>query len=188
MGKITDSFKRQIGRDSGKVVTNLIFGDKHSSPYRRVASKAETKRMATENKVKMQEQQNLHAIDGAVIGAIDQVISLSIPDDLNSITKLMDELEIQLIANKWGEVGTNDDDDKERKVRNKYPDAVLQKYKQSLRKLKSSGADEEEIKYYSKKLRKFKIKKIWGKNKTLVVVFFGVIFLILVGVIGSAFE
>ena len=34
MGKFEDSFKRQVGRDTGKFVSNLIFGDKHSTPVR----------------------------------------------------------------------------------------------------------------------------------------------------------
>lgn len=33
MGKFEDSFKRQVGRDTGKFVSNLIFGDKHSRLY-----------------------------------------------------------------------------------------------------------------------------------------------------------
>ena len=34
MSKFGDAFKRQVGRDTGKFVSNLIFGDKHSTPVR----------------------------------------------------------------------------------------------------------------------------------------------------------
>ena len=34
MGKATDSFKREIGKNTGKWVSNKIFGDGHSTPHR----------------------------------------------------------------------------------------------------------------------------------------------------------
>ena len=34
MGKFEDSFKRQVRRDTGKFVSNLIFGNKHATPMR----------------------------------------------------------------------------------------------------------------------------------------------------------
>ena len=40
---IISSFVRQIGRDAGKVATNKMFGDKHSTPYRRVNNKKSDK-------------------------------------------------------------------------------------------------------------------------------------------------
>ena len=36
MGKLGNAFQREIGRNTGKFVSNLLFGDKHSTPYRRV--------------------------------------------------------------------------------------------------------------------------------------------------------
>ena len=33
-GKFEDSFKRQVRRDTGKFVSNLIFGNKHATPIR----------------------------------------------------------------------------------------------------------------------------------------------------------
>jgi len=36
MGIFDDSFKRELGKNSGKMVSNMIFGDNHSTPYRRV--------------------------------------------------------------------------------------------------------------------------------------------------------
>lgn len=38
MGIIENSFKRELGKNTGKMVSNMIFGDKHSTPYRRVHS------------------------------------------------------------------------------------------------------------------------------------------------------
>ena len=38
MGIIENSIKREIGKNTGKFISNLMFGDKHSTPYRRVGS------------------------------------------------------------------------------------------------------------------------------------------------------
>ena len=39
IGKSLQSgFGREIGKNTGKVVSNAIFGDKHSTPHRRITS------------------------------------------------------------------------------------------------------------------------------------------------------
>lgn len=38
MSIVGNSFKRELGKNAGKMVSNMIFGDKHSTPYRRVHS------------------------------------------------------------------------------------------------------------------------------------------------------
>ena len=45
MGKVFNSFKGQIGRDAGKVFSNIVWGDKHSAPYRRVNNSTSTSRI-----------------------------------------------------------------------------------------------------------------------------------------------
>ena len=44
MSKFGDAFKRQVGRDTGKFVSNLIFGDKHSTPVRVTMRQEKNKR------------------------------------------------------------------------------------------------------------------------------------------------
>lgn len=36
MGKFENAFKREMGKNTGKVLSNFLFGDKHSTPYRKV--------------------------------------------------------------------------------------------------------------------------------------------------------
>ena len=36
MGTLGNAFKRELGKNTGKFVSNVIFGDGHSTPYRRV--------------------------------------------------------------------------------------------------------------------------------------------------------
>ncbi|WP_215046539.1 hypothetical protein [Tenacibaculum piscium] len=179
MGKTSDSFKRQIGRDAGKVVSNFLFGDKHATPFRR-ANSLEKKQSRNQRKaIELKEKQNLHSIDSAVIGAIDQVISLQIPNDENEIVNILNGFDVQLKASKWQEM--NGDDEEEIKIRNKYPDAVLEKYKQCVKELEFINANENRIEFYKKKLKKHKHSRFFAKNKTIVLALglFAIAFLIL---------
>ena len=36
MGVFGNSLKRELGKNTGKFISNVVFGDKHSTPYRRV--------------------------------------------------------------------------------------------------------------------------------------------------------
>jgi len=165
MGKTSDSFKRQIGRDTGKVVSNLLFGDKHSTPFR--TSTTNKRQNKNERKsIELKQKQNLQSIDGAVINAIDQIIALQIPKDENSITEILNGFDVQLNSNKWKEASG---DDEETKIRNKYPDAVLEKYKQCVRELEFLNANKKRIEFYSKKLKKHKRNRFIAKNKTILI-------------------
>ncbi len=167
MGKTSDSFKRQIGRDAGKVVSNFLFGDKHATPFRRANSLDKKESQNQRKAVELKEKQNLHSIDSAVIGAIDQVISLQIPQNENEIVNILNGFDVQLKASKWQE--TNGDDEEEIKIRNKYPDAVLEKYKQCVKESEFINANENRIEFYKKKLKKHKRSRFFAKNKTLVI-------------------
>ncbi|MGL5980809.1 MAG: hypothetical protein ACRCZY_08055 [Phocaeicola sp.] len=39
MGTFEKSFTREIGKNTGKWVSNIVFGDGHSTPYRRVGGR-----------------------------------------------------------------------------------------------------------------------------------------------------
>lgn len=43
MGIGTNAFKREIGKNTGKWISNVVFGDSHSTPYRRVGSNRENR-------------------------------------------------------------------------------------------------------------------------------------------------
>ena len=56
-----NSMVRQIGRDSGKVVTNKIFGDAHATPIRMVGEKQHS--YQTENKVNSNEYSQIDELN-----------------------------------------------------------------------------------------------------------------------------
>lgn len=39
MGTFENALKRELGKNTGKAISNLVFGDAHSTPYRRTSSR-----------------------------------------------------------------------------------------------------------------------------------------------------
>ncbi|MCR5423457.1 MAG: hypothetical protein K6E93_01690 [Bacteroidales bacterium] len=183
MGKIGDSFKREIGKNTGKFVSNLVFGDKHSTPYRRVdggssgvraeaaQARAEAARMqaaALEEKtradIEKQEKDDLNILDGAVLKNVDIVLQTPIPQNEGGLLNLMSIWAAQLSGSKWDYLS------KEGIVRNQFPDALLEKYKQCTMVLKSIAPTQAMIQYYDNVLAEAtnrrenaRRKKLWRK-------------------------
>jgi len=89
MGIIGNAFKREIGKNTGKTVSNIILGDKWSTPYRRAdaarETRAEAQRIRQEadaerisEKVREDHARYLNSVDKAVIQNIDQVLLLDL--------------------------------------------------------------------------------------------------------------
>ncbi|MBR6031532.1 MAG: hypothetical protein IKP36_06180 [Bacteroidaceae bacterium] len=102
MGKTFDSFKREIGKNTGKAVSNFFFGDSHATPYRRVGSsevhqaraeaqqtRAYTERERVRAQIEKQEQDDLNILDGAVLKNVDIVLQTPIPQDEAGLLNLM---------------------------------------------------------------------------------------------------
>lgn len=170
------SFERELGKNTGKWVSNVVFGDKHSTPYRRVGStkyreprktqaelryEIEAQRIAADNE-RMKEEQIL-LIDSAVINNVDAISSIKISNDSAKIIELLLELSIQMKANKWH------GNTKEGKIRNKYNEALLEKYYQALSRLKSLEPNNSQIKYFEKSIKSFRTKKVFKKYRVLII-------------------
>lgn len=175
MGKTTDSFKREIGKNAGKAVSNWLFGDAHSTPYRRVDSakgaRRETQRSIAEAKREAQRsiaeakieayndrihRNQMYALDAAVLKNIDSVANIHIPDNKEDLVTLLSELSVQVEANRWHESGTD-----EAKIRNKFCDALLSKYKQCVQKLQFIDNTEPQLFYFESILKKAKRDRLW---------------------------
>lgn len=181
-----DSLKRQVGRDAGKVVSNFVFGDSHSTPHRNTNSgKRESNNEFNLEKLKIQtedvKQKDLYLLDNAVINAVDQVIAREIPNDEIGIIKILQELEIQLKINKWlpihkGEVA---------KIRNKFPDAVLIKYEQCVYELKYLECNAERLNLATKVLSKYRKVQFLSKYKLYLLIIVFIFSLTIIGLIGG---
>lgn len=146
MGIIEDSFKKELGKNTGKFVSNLVFGDKHSTPYRRVgsseaqearaeaariraeAAQAKADAIAREHEVRaeIEEKNHLNSLDAAVLANVDKVIAMPFSEDTNELAHQLSGLAIQLSTNSFSKYNAED------KIRVKYTEAVFQKFDQGL--------------------------------------------------------
>lgn len=178
MGKGTDSFKREIGKNTGKWVSNKIFGDGHSTPHRvsvrvqkeKIKSDLRKEELKFENKKRKAEfrkeliskgKQFLSENDEGLNQEIqsftekkDQIVSTIIPDNLNDIQNLTNYLISEIKANGWKS------SEKEKHI-SLLSDVCLTKLEQCVIKLKTINAISEAnyIESEIKKIKKSKFKQ-----------------------------
>jgi hypothetical protein len=175
------SFKREVGKNTGKLVSNFLFGDKWSTPHKVISERAkiqgENDKIRIESNEKRKDKDQLNLIDAAVLSNIDKVATFRYSADKTELIEQLSELSVQLSANKYHNTG-----DEEAKIRNKFNDALLEKYKQGLIRLKAIDPNEPLLPYYKKAYRKARFIKSWKRFYVLYILLFLFIgFLLLVG-------
>lgn len=193
MGRLGDSFTREVGKNTGKFVSNLIFGDKHSTPYRRVdngrSEAAKIRAAAIESKamadIQKQKNDDLNILDGAVLENVDIVLQTPIPQEETELVKLMSMWAAQLSGSNW------DFDSEEGKIRNQFPDALMEKYKQCTILIKAISPNNAMMQYFDNVLADAKKRRLKARIKPYgaILLFFslGIVCFVIVG-IASLFE
>lgn len=169
MGKTTDSFKWEVGKNTGKAVSNWIFGDSHATPYRRVdkskSQKLEAQAKEIDDRNKREHRAQMFLLDAAVLENVDKVACIRVPDNKEDLIALLSELSAHVEANKW--YSTFDQED-EAKIRNKFCDALLSKYSFCLKRLQTIDNSEPQLFYFESVARKAKRDKFL-KTQTMLV-------------------
>lgn len=165
MGVFGNAFKRELGKNTAKTASNIIFGDRWSTPYRRTDTAREVRAEAAKERAeahrirqeaeadRILQQTNerhsnyLNAIDNAVIQNIDQVIALQF-DDSNP-SRLCHQLQGLVVQLKVNNLNENTD---EEKIRAKYTKAVLEKIQQGLEILVAIDPLNSQIPYFDRKI------------------------------------
>lgn len=177
---ILSSFKNQIGRDTGKVFSNLVWGDKHASVFRMARSRYNANKESEEEQEQFQREVLEQKIDKAqesVERNVKKIIALKIPQKKEEIIELLQDLTIMLIANPWQSI-TKD----ENKITNRYPDTILIKYEHALMTLRNKFPKEMEIIYFQDQF--VKLKKARSSKKYSEIVLFVIIFIVVFGIMG----
>lgn len=162
MGKTTDAFKREIGKNAGKAVSTWIFGDAHATPYRRVdktreinaearAAVARAKADEIEANNDRMHREQMFLLDAAVLKNIDTIAQIRVPDNKADLLALLSELSTQVVANPW-----HSGDGDESKIRNKFCDALFGKYQLCVQRLQVMDNSEPQLFYFESVLRKAK--------------------------------
>lgn len=184
MGTLGNAFKRELGKNTGKFVSNVVFGDGHSTPYRRVDKARETnanaRQQMAEAKMKMAEAEarearerskrerknQLYAVDSAVLENIDLLNSQAIPTDKQELLQFLSVLAVQLKANPWLDEARDD----EAKIRNKYTNALLEKFRLSVYELETTAPDDPHLQMYKDLLSQSNKKRFLSKHKRKIII------------------
>lgn len=152
-GSFGRAFGRELGKNTAKVVSNAVFGDSWSTPYRRVGRARSEVRITVENNMhqarmarirnaEQNAQENrLLAIDAAVLQNVDKVSAIKIPKEEKQIIEILESLTPNMRNLTW-------QNGREGKIRNQYSNALLYKYESLLRALRISNPKSSGIKTY----------------------------------------
>ena len=161
---IWTSFKGQVGRDTGKVVSNLIWKDKHASVYRRaedrkqealklkkkqLEAELEQKQLDREYEVEKDERIYIEKLKNRIENKVREIDDIEIPEDRKQQILLFK-------SNPFKDDGESD-------ITNAYPEAILTKYEHTLMMFETLYSDDEKIEYYRRQLGALKKQKMRGK-------------------------
>lgn len=171
MGKMFDSLKREVGKNTGKAISNAIFGDSHSTPYRRVSSgssgamerlqkkRLELQKHESRKREKAEIREELNRLDAAVLEAIEELNSQSIPQTAPELIDFMSKLAVQLNATPFNHKKL------EGIYHNKFLYALMEKYNQCIFMLETIAPQSPHIAHYKQQLEKRRKQLKWSKIK-----------------------
>ena len=103
----------------------------------------------------------MNILDGAVLKNVDIVLQTPIPQDEAGLVNLMSIWSAQLSGSKWDYMSA------EGKIRNQFPDALMEKYKQCTLVLKSIAPTHAMIQYYDNVLTEASNRREKAQKKVL---------------------
>lgn len=188
-----NSLKGQVGRDSGRVVSNFVFGNKHATKYQRVdntKSIAKTLKIEREHELELLEQESRNEIDFLkkkeelkdlvekkrfVDINLKKIVAMRVPLKKELLVEQLYSLSIEITSNSW-----KDYEEDINKISNIYTDAVFKKYEQHLFILKSKFPDSTEIPYFEKQYNQY-VKKVFLQKYKLL--FIGILLVSICGIL-----
>lgn len=186
------SLKGQLGRDTGRLISNKIYGNRHATKYQRVDdSKTIAKNLKLEQEYELEllekeknieidflkqkeEIKNIQDKKTFVDQNLKEVIGMKVPDSKDRIIENLHSLSVEITSNKW-----KDSEDEINKISNVYTDALFKKYEQHLVTLKSKFPSAVEIQYFEKQSKTFQKQAFFQKYK---LIFIAIILAIIAGI------
>ena len=158
------SFGRELGKNTAKVVSNALFGDSWSTPYRRVnrdvqrrhedrmrikqeAAEREERRLRIAERQQADEahrarRAELNILNSAVLENVDKLMAIPTPKTSHGLNELLGRLSIQMKSIK------RHDDGEEGRIHNQYNEALHQKFSQCLFELRCINPNDPHIPVY----------------------------------------
>ena len=158
------SFGRELGKNTAKVISNAVFGDSWSTPYRRVnrdvqrrhedrmrikqeAAEREERRLRIAEQHQIEEDNRarraeLNMLNSAVLENVDKLMAIPTPKTSHGLNELLGRLSIQMKSIK------RHDDGEEGRIHNQYNKALHQKFSQCLFELRCINPNDPHIPVY----------------------------------------
>lgn len=192
MGRFFNSFKGQLGRDTGRLVSNFIYGDKHSAPYRRVEQTSkkrkkketvETEEIAEasgngtlwnsigkafnggEDEEEKKLREKVEALKGDMGIRIDELNQIRTPQDEKELVSFLLELSSLLHGNKWAS-----DNGEETEIRNQYADLLLNRFGQGLYVMEAMFPNNRMLPTFRKNYKTFKKQRFTKKYLVWIII------------------
>lgn len=164
MGRFFNNLKGQIGRDTGKALSGLVYGDKHATVYRRVdGSTTRKKRETDEEREERIERERieaeLSALNQDIQKRIDLIMDEDIPVGEKELSVFLRKLLTQMKTCSWK---SNLSD--KNKVTNRLSDAIYLKYDEALFHLINDYPLNKQLEYFVKQSKSLKKKRLLMKN------------------------
>ena len=191
------SLKGQLGRDTGRVISNKVYGNRHATKYQRVDnSKTIAKNIKLEQKYELEllekeKEYNLEVLNrNKELIEIDEkktfvnqnlkkIVSMKVPTSKEAIIENLHSLSVEITSNKW-----KDSEEEINKISNVYTDALFKKYEQHLFILKNKFPNSAEIIYFEKQYKTYQKQAFLQKYKLVII---GILLAIICGM-GMYFE
>lgn len=174
MGKTGDSFDRELGKNAGKAVSNLLFGNKHATPIRLIRD-AKIDRIEEQQKVERellekQQQYEIKQQERTIIGEltldidskISAILNLQFPTTENEFIVIMNELKSYIYVHGWKSfIGLNSFNGQQNRLSNKLSTVILRKFNQGLVIMERDFPNNIEFESYKSLSKISKIKKFF---------------------------
>lgn len=174
MGKTKDSFDREIGKNAGKVVSNLLFGNSHATPVRlirdakidRIQEQQRIENELLEKKQKLEIRQEERTKIGEITLDIDSKIStilnMQFPTTENDLVIMMNDLKSYIYVHGWKSfIGMNSFNGQQNRLSNKLSNVILRKFNQGLVIMERDFPNNIEFESYKSLSKISKIKKFF---------------------------
>lgn len=162
------SFKREIGKNSGKWLSNIVFKDKHSTPIKIIREQKNTelgyqkkefkeKLKYEEKLIELEQKKTFNNRTNFLSDKKDSILSAQLPDDKNELFDFGLNLITEIKSNRWSSNNSFEDE-----TNNSYLEAYYHKLEQVKIKLRFINAINE-TEHITKELKKIRIRKFIQK-------------------------
>ena len=169
-----------------ETVTAVTSGYSEIADAKAKMAEVEAKKRETEARIEQKNKKHLKTVHTEMQQMIDEISKFRISSKKEELLDQLSELAVQLKANQWQSLSGDDENEvNEAKIRNKFCEALFEKYKQGVRTLKAIDATDPQLEYYQKIQKKTSRKRFFKKYPRFILLgtifIFSILLLFIIG-------